>query len=72
MLIFFLMWSGATLERPEREGTVLEMEPSGLFLEPGILSKKEETWRGDSLTKATNALQNLSVRRSQNKFKARL
>ena len=34
-------WSGTTPGRLEREA-VLEMEPSGLFLEPGILSKGQK------------------------------
>ena len=38
MLTFFRTWSGTTPGRLAREATVLEMEPSGLFLEPGILS----------------------------------
>lgn len=41
MPMFFLKWSGTTPGRPGREETVLESEPSGLFLEPGILSKEE-------------------------------
>ena len=41
MLTFFRTWSGTTLGRLEREA-VLEMEPSGLFLEPGILSKGQK------------------------------
>lgn len=65
MLIFFLVWSGTTLGWLGREEAVLQMEPSGLFLEPGILSKEENKVR-ECLTKAAEALPKLSVRRNQN------
>ena len=42
LLPFFRTWSGTTLGRLEREEAILEMEPSGLFLEPGILSKGQK------------------------------
>lgn len=54
--------------RLHREETGLDTEPSGLFLEPGILCKEDDR-SGDPLTKATNALQKGSVKRNRDKVK---
>lgn len=57
LLTLFLTWSRAAPGQPGRDEAVLEMEPCGLFLEPGILWRKQNT-SGAVLLKLRGHFQN--------------